>query len=101
MVKMSCSVGDAGANIFSFEVRKVAEYLFLRGSSGEHIEHILDAYSHSPYTRAAAALVGIDRNALEFTHVADFLTPDTEVAKRKKECGGLSLNSGTYPSQEL
>jgi hypothetical protein len=84
MVQVSRDIGDACANIFGFEVRKVAKNLFLRSSSGEHIEHILDPDSHSPYTWAATALVGIDRNALEFTHTPEFLTHDTHVAKCKK-----------------
>jgi hypothetical protein len=42
-------------------------------------------------------LVGIDGNALEVTHGAEFLTPDSPVAKRNKRKGRIKT-SGVWDS---
>jgi hypothetical protein len=68
MVKITCGIGDADANVLRLKVWKVCEDFLLLGAASKHIKHILNTDAHPTNARASAALIRVDRNPLQFAH---------------------------------
>ena len=65
VVVLGGGVLEAGGDILGLKVGEVAEDFLFGDARGEHLEHILDADPHAADARAAAALSGLDGNAVE------------------------------------
>jgi|SRR4051812_19485207 hypothetical protein len=64
MINILCCVGNACANVFGLEVRKIPEYLLARRIACEDVEHIFDADPHPTDAWTPPALIGINCDAL-------------------------------------
>jgi hypothetical protein len=62
VVEVARGVGQAGADIFRFQVRIVREDFLSRGTTGQHVEDVFNTDTHSADTRASAALLRVDRD---------------------------------------
>ena len=67
-VEVLGGVCDAGTDVFGFKIRKVGEYLLLRSATGEHVQNIFHAYTHTPDARASPALIRVYRNPFQDVH---------------------------------
>ena len=64
VIQISRGAGDAGANVFSFQIGEVCEDFLGRGSIRQHVQDILHADTHSANAGSPAALIGIGGDAI-------------------------------------
>jgi hypothetical protein len=68
MVKIPRGVRNRGANVFWLQVWEVGEDLFRGRATSEHVENVFNTNAHSTNARAAAALIGINRDPFKAVH---------------------------------
>lgn len=77
MVETAAGESETRQDIVGLEIRHFLKDLLRRESSGQEIEDVRHADPHSADTGAAAALLGVDRNALgNVSHVRLTLAQD-------------------------
>ncbi len=64
VVEITRGVGEAGADVFRFQVRIVRKDLLGGGAAGEHVEDVFDADTHATNAGAPAALLRINGDAI-------------------------------------
>lgn len=60
MIRFLGCEGEAGLNVFSFEIREIGEDFRLGEAGGQEVEDIFDTDAHAADARPAAALRGIE-----------------------------------------
>jgi hypothetical protein len=71
VIGLAGRVGEGGFDVVGFEVREVAQDVFMRRAVREAPENIGDPNTHTPDTRTTAALVRLHRDVLEEHGEAD------------------------------
>src|SRR5205085_2856585 len=64
---------QAGSNVILSKLRIIAEDLFVRHTCGQPTKHVGHGDSHSPDTRAAAALTRLDGDNVLVIHGGNFI----------------------------
>lgn len=65
MVDLCRGIGQAGANIFCFQIGVVTQDLLRGRAMRKHVKNIAHANAHSPDAGAATALAGVERDAIQ------------------------------------
>ena len=68
MVGLAGGVSEGGLDIIRFKIREIPEDLLVRYAFGQHSQDVCHTNPQSPNTRPPAALVRLDRYALEKLH---------------------------------
>jgi hypothetical protein len=76
MVRLHRREFERGPDVFRLQVGKISKDFLLRHLGGEQVEDVLDADAHPADTRTPAALVGVDRNAIEVAHTEIIPAPE-------------------------
>jgi hypothetical protein len=64
MIQTSGSVSEGRFDVVYFEVRQLFQHLLRAETCRQQVQHVNDADAHTAYARAAAALLGINRDSL-------------------------------------
>jgi len=64
---------QAGPDVFGFQIREVREDFRFTGSTGQHVENVLDPDAHAADGRASGALFGIESDAFHELHASQFM----------------------------
>jgi len=65
---LGCSEFESGEDVFGFEIGVVLEDLVFGDAGRQEFENVFNSDPHAANAGAAAALIGIDRNAVEVAH---------------------------------
>jgi len=68
MIEQSCRVKQGGVDVGRFEEGIVGEDFLVRCARRQQFQEINHAETHPADARAAAALIGIDRDAIKWLH---------------------------------
>lgn len=71
MVRLGSRIGQARADVLGFQIRIISENLRLGRAAGEHFQYILDPNAHPANARPAAALLGVESDAIKVFHGSD------------------------------
>lgn len=62
MIKLCGRIGQGGADVVCFEIRKVGEDFLFAGACRQHIQDISHTDAHAANAGATVALLGANRN---------------------------------------
>jgi hypothetical protein len=69
VVGLASRVCESGLDVVRFEIGEVAQEVFVRGATRKASENVSHSNAHASDTRASAALVRFDGDALEELHM--------------------------------